>query len=399
MPTSRARLSVIFLTVFIDLVGFGLIMPILPFYAQKFGVAGFGFGALLSIYSLMQFVATQILGRLSDQHGRRPLLLITILFSGAGYVLFALAGSFGMLFFARLISGFSGGNISVAQAYIADVTSPAERSRGMGMIGAAFGLGFVVGPALGGLAGHYLGPTAPAWTAAALCAVNLVSAWFVLPESLHSDHRSTGPFFDIGPLRRAISNPRLAPVIGWWVFAPLAFSGYMVATPLYTSARFGWHEKELGWFFTIVGITAAAVQGYFFGRLTRRFGDRPLLILGTAGMVLGILVVPFAPTAIALYGFTFVLAFANSIAAPAASGLVSRFAGPTEQGTMLGAAQALSALARLLGPVSIGTVYDVWSPRAAYFIAASIMLVACISTTRVPLEKTAGHVAPLPGGS
>src|SRR6185503_7243472 len=156
MPTSRARLSVIFLTVFIDLVGFGLIMPILPGYAQRFGFAGFGFGALLGIYSLMQFLATQILGRLSDQHGRRPLLLITILFSGAGYVLFALAGSYGMLFFARLISGFSGGNISVAQAYIADVTSPAERSRGMGMIGAAFGLGFVVGPALGGLAGHYL---------------------------------------------------------------------------------------------------------------------------------------------------------------------------------------------------------------------------------------------------
>lgn len=390
MPTSRARLSVIFLTVFIDLVGFGLIMPILPFYAQKFGVAGFGFGALLGIYSLMQFLATQILGRLSDQHGRRPLLLITILFSGAGYVLFALAGSYSALFIARLISGFSGGNISVAQAYIADVTSPAERSRGMGMIGAAFGLGFVVGPALGGLAAHYLGPTAPAWTAAVLCAVNLVSAWFVLPESLHADHRSTRPLFDFTHLRRAVTHPQMAPVIGWWIFAPLAFSGYMVATPLYTATAFGWHEKELGWFFTIVGITAAAVQGYFFGRLTRRFGDRPLLITGTAGMVLGILIVPFAPTALALYAWTFMLAFSNSIAAPAASGLVSRFAGPAEQGTMLGAAQALSALARFLGPVSIGKVYDAWSPRAAYFIAAGIMLIACFSTTRIPAEETVG---------
>src|SRR6185503_11815364 len=170
------------------------------------------------------------------------------------------------------------------------------------------------------------------------------------------------------------------------------FSGYMVATPLYTGTAFGWHEKELGWFFTVVGITAAAVQGYFFGRLSRRFGDRALLITGTGGMVLGILIVPFAPTAAAMYAWTFMLAFSNSIAAPAASGLVSRFAGPAEQGTMLGSAQAVSALGRMLGPVSVGRAYDAWGPRTAYFIAAAVMLIACISTTRVPAGEIAGAV-------
>jgi len=242
----------------------------------------------------------------------------------------------------------------------------------------------VVGPALGGLAGHYLGTSAPAWTAAVLCAVNLVSAWFVLPESLHADHRSTRPLLDFGHLRRAFTHPQMAPVIGWWAFAALGFSGYMVATPLYTTVAFGWHERELGWFFTVVGITAAAVQGYFFGRLSRRWGDRTLIIFGTAGMILGIAVVPFVPSAAALYAWTFMLAFANSVAAPAASGLVSRFAGPAEQGTMLGAAQAISGLGRLLGPVSVGYVYDALGPRTAYGIAATLMAVAWASTTRIP---------------
>ncbi len=386
MSTPRGRLAVVFLTVFIDLIGFGLIMPILPGYAQRFGVAGLGFGALLGIYSFMQFLATQILGRLSDRHGRRPILLVTILFSGAGYVLFALAGTYSLLFVARMISGFSGGNISVAQAYIADSTSAADRSRGMGLIGAAFGLGFVVGPALGGLSAHYLGPTAPAWTAALLCAINLVSAWFVLPESLHAEHRSARRLLDFGHVRRAFTNPRLAPVLGWWVVTPIAFSGYMVSTPLYTAAAFGWRERELGWFFAVVGITASAVQGYFFGRLSRRWGDRALLITGTAGMILGIAVVPFVPSALALYGWTFVLAFANSIASPAASGLVSRFSDAAEQGTMLGAAQAVAALGRMLGPVLVGGLYDALGPRSAFLIAATIMIGAWASSVRIPHE-------------
>src|SRR5690242_14176154 len=172
MPASRSRLAVIFLTVFVDIVGFGIVIPILPYDAEHFGAKGLEFGALLGVYSLMQFFANTLLGRWSDRVGRRPILLATMLLNAAGYLLFAFAGSYWMLFLSRVIAGFAGGNISAAQAYVADSTSPAERSRGMGMIGAAFGIGFVIGPALGGLAAHYFGPAAPGLVASGLSLVN-----------------------------------------------------------------------------------------------------------------------------------------------------------------------------------------------------------------------------------
>src|SRR5436190_6962204 len=183
MPTTRSRVAVIFFTVLIDLIGFGIIIPILPYYAQRFGAGGLGLGALLGVFSAMQFVATAILGRTSDRIGRRPILLATMLVNALGYVLFAAAHSYVVLFFARVVSGFAGGNISAAQAYMADITSPAERSRGMGIIGAAFGIGFSIGPAIGGFAAHF-GTAAPGLVAVALSLANFVSAYLILPESL-----------------------------------------------------------------------------------------------------------------------------------------------------------------------------------------------------------------------
>src|SRR5216117_2776121 len=158
---SRARVGVIFFTVLIDLIGFGIVLPILPYYAQRFGAAGLGYGAIIGIFSLMQFVATALLGKLSDRIGRRPVLLTTMLVNAVGYTLFAFAGSYWILFLSRVVSGFAGGNISAAQAYMADISTPAERSRAMGLVGAAFGLGFILGPAIAGFSDYYLGPAAP----------------------------------------------------------------------------------------------------------------------------------------------------------------------------------------------------------------------------------------------
>lgn len=383
MPASRSRLSVIFFTVLVDLIGFGIIIPILPYYAQRLGAGGFGLGALMGVYSLMQFVATALLGRTSDRVGRRPILLATMVCNAVGYLLFAAADSYVLLFVARVVSGFAGGNISAAQAYIADITTPAERSRGMGVIGAAFGLGFIIGPALGGLSAHYWGPAAPGLVAAGLSLLNFISAYFILPESLRLEHRTTRGTWDLSHITDAIRNPQLAPLMAAWAVAPFAFAGYSVALPLWAGVMFGWHEQQLGWLFTVIGLTAALVQGYFFGKMARRTGDRALLVAGGFGMAVAIAVIPALHTTMALYLWTVVLAFANSIFGPAASGLVSLLADPTEQGTVLGAAQALAAFGRLLGPIVIGTVYDT-SPTAAFLTAGAVMALGGVATLRVP---------------
>jgi len=383
MPASRSRIGVIFFTVLIDLIGFGIILPILPFYAQRFGAAGLGYGAVIGVFSLMQFVATALLGKLSDRIGRRPVLLTTMIVNAVGYTLFAFAGSYWILFLSRVVSGFAGGNISAAQAYIADITTPAERSRGMGLVGAAFGIGFSLGPAIGGFSAHYLGPAAPGLVAVGLSLANFVSAYLILPESLAPEHRVKRPLFDLGHIGEAVARPRLRPLMAVWALVPFAFAGYTVVLPLHAGAALGWKERELAILFTIIGVTAAAVQGYFFGRIVRRTGERSLVIAGTFGMALSIAVIPFLPSSILLYGWTFVLAVSNSVFAPAATGLVSVYAEVTEQGTVLGAAQAIAALGRTVGPPVIGMTYDVVSGSTSFLLAGAIMVIAGLAGLRL----------------
>lgn len=384
MTAPRGRLGVIFLTVLIDLIGFGIVLPILPYYAQEFGAHAFQLGILMGSFSAMQFAGTTILGRLSDRVGRRPILLVTMVVNALGYVLFANAGSYGVLLIARLVSGLAGGNISVAQAYVADITTPAERSKGMGIIGAAFGLGFIIGPAIGGLSGHYWGHAAPGYVAAGLSALNLLLALRVLPESLHEHHRTHRPLWGFGHIREGFADPRLRSLLTVWFLAPVAFAGYSAVIPLYTNARFGWTERELGFLFTVIGIVAAIVQGWAFHKIARRTGDRPLLVAGNIGMALSIGAVPFLPTPLALYGGTAVLAFANSVFGPAASGMVSVLAEPTEQGTTLGVAQSLAALGRLAGPEAFGGLYDGTSALVAFGAAGALMAVSALAAWRVP---------------
>jgi multidrug resistance protein len=397
VSASRSRIGVIFFTVLIDLIGFGIVMPILPFYAHRFGAGGFAYGAVLGIYSFMQFTATALLGKLSDRIGRRPVLLTTMLFNAAGYALFAFAGSYWVLFLSRVVSGFAGGNISVAQAYMADITTPAERSRGMGIVGAAFGIGFSGGPALGGLGYHFLGPKAPGLIAVALSLANFVSAYFILPESLRHELRVRRPLFDLRHIVDAVRRPKLRPLMIVWALVPLGFAGYTAALPYRTIDALGWKQLQLTYLFIIIGVTAAAVQGYFFGKAVRRTGERALVIIGTFGMAASIAIVPLLNSSGLVYAWTFVLAVANSVFSPAATGLVSVYADSNEQGTVLGAAQAISALGRTVGPPFIGTVYDV-SPVTSFVLAGGFMVVAGLAGLRlapVTHHTTSGH-EPIP---
>jgi DHA1 family tetracycline resistance protein-like MFS transporter len=383
MPRSSARLGVIFLTVFIDLAGFGLIIPVLPYYAEHFGASGLGFGALVGVFSLSQFVATVVLGGLSDRIGRRPVLLASIGVAAVGYTLFGLASSYAWLFVARAIAGFAGGNISVAQAYIADVTLPSQRSRGMGLVGAAFGLGFIVGPALGAVAAHYGGLRAVGFVAAALCLLNFVSAFLALEESLRQEHRAARPLVDTTHLRRGLTDPRFRHTFAVFGLIPFAFSGYIIAVPLFAEREFGWGSAQLGVFFTVVGVIAASVQGYLFGKIQRHTGDRPLIAWGTLGMAIGIVAIPFAGRSWQMFPCVVVLVFGNSIAAPALTGLISTLAGPAEQGAMMGAAQALTAIGRFSGPILFGQLYDVAGPLITFTAAGGMMLLAWLVARRI----------------
>jgi MFS family permease len=363
MATGRSRVAIIFLTVLIDLVGFGIVIPILPYYAQALGAGGFGLGALFGVYSLMQFFGTSLLGRLSDRVGRRPVLLATMLINAAGYLLFAFAGTYPLLFLARAVSGFAGGNISVAQAYMADISTPAERSRAMGTIGAAFGMGFVVGPAIGGLAGSTV---LAGWIAAALSIANFASAYVILEESLGDEHRSERSGLGLGNIVRGLRDRRLRPLMLVWLIIPFAFAGYQVAMSLYPAR--------------VYGLTMAVVQGRLFGVLARRFGDRALVVAGTLGMALGVALPPFMGSSLQLYATGVLLAFSNSLVSPAATGLVSIYAAPSEQGAILGAAQALGALGRFAGPETLGKLFDARGARTAFLAAGGVMLLAWLAS-------------------
>jgi predicted MFS family arabinose efflux permease len=383
----RRRLAVIFLTVLIDLIGFGIILPILPYYARRFGAEGLEFGMLLGAFSAMQFLSTSILGRHSDRVGRRPVLLFTMGINAGGYLLFAVANSLPLLLLARIVSGFASGNISVAQAYIADVTPPEQRSKGMGLIGAAFGLGFTLGPAIGGLAAHAWGPMAPALVAAGLSSLNLVVAWRILGESLAHEHRVARDLWDFGHIRDALAHPRLRPLMLVWFIAPFAFAGYSTLVPLFAAEAYGWRERDLGFLFTIVGVVAAFVQGWAFGRIVKVTGDRALVIAGAVGMAVAIGVIPFLPSGRALYAWSVLLALSNSVFAPAISGLLSVLAGPAEQGTILGAAQSLSALGRLSGPEVFGFTMDAGGPRVAFIVTAVGMLGAAAAAHGIHRDR------------
>src|SRR6059036_1555176 len=359
MPGSRSRIAVIFLTVLIDLIGFGIVIPIVPYYAKRFGASGFEFGVLLGVYSLMQFFAAAVLGRLSDRVGRRPVLLTTMVLNTGGYLLFAIAGS----------------------------TSAADRSRGMGILGAAFGLGFVIGPAIGGAAAG-VGSAAPGLVAAGLSLLNFVFAWAILPESLHPDHRTERRGLGFEAIAQGLADRRLRPLMLVWGIFPFAFAGYTAALPYHAAAELGWRQSDLALFFVVFGITAALTQGLVFGRLVPRIGERWLVILGTAGVAVAIGAVPFAHSSLVLYAATVALALCQGAVSPAASGLVSVYASPNEQGSTLGAAQALGALGRTLGPEAIGGAYDAAGARAAFLAAAGVMALAWLATLGLERQVT-----------
>src|SRR6187401_1904371 len=317
-------LVIIFITVFIDLLGFGIIIPLLPFYAESFGASAFTIGLLGTSFSLMQFLFSPIWGRCSDRIGRKPIILVGLMGSCVSYLGLALSTSLTLLFVSRIIGGIPGAHIPTAQAYIADVTTPENRAKGMGMVGAAFGLGFIFGPAIGGVLTRF-GPATPMWFASALCLSNFMAAWFLLPES-RTVNLSTKSLGRMEAFRHAATQPTLLLLLSLFFLVTLAFSGFEATFAIFSEAKFGFTASTIGFVFAFIGVVLATVQGVLVGRVVKLISERRLIPLAIFAIALGIGLIPFVwsvPTLLVALG---VLAVGMGFNNPSLTSMVSRLA-------------------------------------------------------------------------
>ena len=370
-------LLVIFLTIFVNLVGFGIIIPLLPFYAETFGASPTIIGLLFAVFSLCQLVAAPALGDLSDRYGRRPILIFSLAGTVVSFVMLAVAHSVWMLFAARIVDGLSGGNISTARAYVADITEPKDRARAYGIIGAAFGLGFILGPALSGVLSG-ISYTAPIWAAAAFTVVATLMAWLWLPETVHRSQAGTGSPFSYLPelLRRPAARRILTIDFIYW----LAFTTFQTTFSLFVSRRFGFGVAKTGYFFATFGILGAVIQGGCIRPVVARIGDRRTFVLGlvcgAAGLVSAALAHSVALFALALVPLALGMGFGH----PTISSLVSLAAGDDEQGRMQGAASAIESLGRTVGPVFGNASLQHYGESTPYISAAALLVLALLIT-------------------
>jgi multidrug resistance protein len=348
----KSPLASILSIVFIDLIGFGMIIPILPLYAQRFQATEWQIGLLLASYSFMQFLASPVLGWLSDRYGRKPVLLCSLIGSAVGYMLMAGAVSLATLFAARILAGISGASVGTASAYIADITPPENRSKRIGLIGAAFGVGFVLGPAIGGILSHF-SVVAPFWFAAILSILNAIVMWIVLPEPERHVARQQGPVNFRETFEQA-GSWRLG-VITVTYFIGIA--GFAIVTVIYaqvSNRRFDLNQSQISYIFVMMGLIGAMIQGGAIGRLAKRFGDVDLAITGFAVMAVSMMAMPLAHTIPVFVLFSAGLAMGNSLSQPTMSAIASKGASPALQGRVLGVVQSAGSLGRVFGPVIAG---------------------------------------------
>ena len=379
-------LLVIFLTIFVNLVGFGIIIPLLPFYADTFGASPFVVGLLFASFSLAQLVASPVLGELSDRWGRRPVLLLSLIGTAVSFAMLAVAQSLLMLFAARIVDGLSGGNITTARAYIADVTEEEHRAKAYGILGAAFGLGFIIGPALGA-AFSTISITAPIWAAAAITVAATVLAWIWLPETVHRTHAGGGsPWHAVRDLSQ---RPGLRLLLAIDFIYWMSFAVYQTTFALFGARRFGFDVTQTGYLFSAFGALGVVVQGGLVGPIVRALGNRTTLTIGLIFTAVGwigsaltynipVFVAMLVPAAIGIG-----LCNATLIA------LVSNAATRREQGRVQGAAGALESLGRTIGPVWGNAMLQRVGEGAAYGAAASLLLAAAGLATRYRERGTA----------
>jgi multidrug resistance protein len=389
-PPAASRL-ILFLTVFIDLLGFGIVIPFLPMFAHKMGVGAVGVGLLLSIYSLTQFVFAPILGRISDRIGRRPILLLGLLGSSIGYLVYGFAGTFFWLLASRAMHGACAATISTAQAYVADTTDDEHRAKGMGLIGAAFGLGFVLGPALGGIMGHS-SLRVPVFFASALTFANFIFAAARLPESHHADRSAPLDLAHfIAPLLaipRELVRHRLARMFAIAFLLTFSLSALEATFALMVPAVYGYGAFGIGVLLAFAGLMQALAQGYLLGKIVARFGEVWLLKVGLLAMIAGLAPMGSISSHGGLLAMLAAVSLGYGFASPSIASLISRNTDRDLQGEVMGVNQSAMSLARICGPIAGGLAYQLLGPAAPYLGGAIIVMLALATTSGIDVRAS-----------
>jgi MFS family permease len=394
----KASIAIIFLTVLIDLVGFGLILPLIPIYSDSFHASGLMIGLIISAYSFMQFIFAPIWGRMSDRVGRRPVLLGSTACACLSYVIFAIGSglsgnlALGVMLFSRLFAGICGANITVAQAYIADITPPEKRSAKMGLIGMAFGLGFILGPILGAVSTKYCGVTAPGWTAASLCAVNFILAYARLAESWQPSAHFTTQRPHVEQWLHVLRMPRLNLLVGIFFLATFCFTCFESTVGLLIMRNFGIDtRKGLGAVSLLIaycGVIGAGVQGGLTGRMVKAMGEPKMIALSLFLASIGIAFLPYLTRWGTLLVGLGIFSIGSSLTRPPVLGMVSMLTPAHEQGATMGVTQGVGSLARIVGPVFAASLFMRQAPLP-YLICGALCLVTSLVTvqflTRVEL--------------
>jgi DHA1 family tetracycline resistance protein-like MFS transporter len=393
-PGNASRF-ILLATVFFDLLGFGIVIPFLPMYAERLQIGAGAIGVLFAAYSIMQFVFAPILGRISDRIGRRPIIMLGLLGSSVSYFIYGFAGSFAGLLISRAVHGACAATISTAQAYVADTTEESKRAHAMGMIGAAFGLGFVLGPAFGGLLGS-ISLRTPVFFAAALTFANLVFAAVALPESHNVRDAARGNIdgaragarasFDLP--RRLERHRAIALLFVVAFLMTFAMAALEATFALTMPAVYGYAAAGIGGLLAFAGLVQAFAQGYLVGKLAPRIGEAALMIVGSAALAAGLAPLGSWSSHAGLYGMLVLIASGYGISTTAVTTLISRRTVRDLQGEALGLNQSMLSLARVVGPLAGGFAYQAIGPAAPYFGGAAAAAVAMLLATRIGRDRT-----------
>lgn len=375
---NQKALFTIALIVFIDLLGFGIIIPLLPYIAENFSANASQIGFLVATYSLFQFISSPILGRLSDRYGRKKLLFLSQIGSSLGFLILGLATSLPLLFLARIIDGITGGNISIAQAYIADITDSKNRARGMGLIGAAFGLGFMLGPAIGGVLSN-ISFSAPAYFASVIALLAAILSATFLNETVNIKtsplHKT--PKLNFSQLKHVLTLQPIGLIIIVFFLLSLGFSGISGTFALWTQDSFGWGPKEVGYIFTFIGTISVITQTLIVPKAVSKFGERKIVKTATPIMALGFILIPLSSPRTIYFANLFIV-LGNSLAGPTIQAIASESVNKNEYGGTLGILQSSGSLGRIVGPIIAGFFYESISKNIPYFFSGIIILLVSL---------------------